>query len=480
MVFFEGLCTRNSIPLPVYLQPVHNAIVNTLYSSLASENVRPTSVLVFGSRSSGKSLVSERAISSLRCKIGPLHIITLHGLLHNTPTRAWRHVASKLQICLSSEPENITKSSVEECLGIISSTLNQIRKQGIAIIFVLDDFERFVNSYDGMLQTVLYSLLNFLQDMRLRGACIAMTSVIDVIDGLEKRVKSRFAHREIVVTLPSNAIEVLCWVKKVLFHSTEHEEQASREKLEIEPGEKLVSRTKRKRRRSNADRNGSSKTRKLAVRADYREKEVGDERQTCILTGLLQHKECIDMIDKKLARSRVVDPILNAIDMTIACMREDNWGGKQEEKKVEHVIEESVKILRNFMFPYDSNMEMIVSLSALEVALLTALRKMEVRNMKSKCKMKAVFRDVFEEYSNLSNPVKGMLRGERDGEPTLPLEVAEKGWERLVEYGLIVRVGSGARDVRGCYVGVEGSIVDEGLQNHGSASTAMKKWGRSR
>ncbi|CAN8071335.1 unnamed protein product [Agarophyton chilense] len=457
----ERLYSRQSNPqLPSYLTQVADLVSATLSPALTSDNVPPTSVLLYGPRGSGKSLVSQQALRVLSNEVKSLTHITLHGLLHNTPIRAWRHVAACLNCSHAGQQDDISTAAVEQCLGVISSSLQHLCDRKGAVVFLFEEFERFVTSSDGMSQTVLYSLFNLLQDARFRVACIVMTTSIDVTDGLEKRVKSRFTHRQIVLPLPTDASEVLPWIKGALLSNIESDPQRKRRRQQV---------TKSKR------------SRRLGLSTEYRRSlsDLGNLNQ--FFMRFTESNECVRLVNKKLARSRVMGPVLEAVDVSLASVLENcnvvlsEWN----EKDIEDVLAKALSSFEQHLFPTDTTKEILFSLSALELAMLVALRKREAEN--SKCddsKRKLAFHHVYSEYESMSNPGKGMVRGTRDGEPTLPRDVAEKAWERLVECGLVVRIGTGPRESRACHLSVESTTVDDVLQNHSLTSTAMRKWGK--
>ncbi|KAI0563900.1 Origin recognition complex subunit 4 [Gracilaria domingensis] len=458
----ERLYSRQSSPdLPQYLNNVVDLVTSTLLPALTSEEAPPTSVLLYGPRGCGKSLVSQQALRVLSNEVKCLNHITLHGLLHSTPIRAWRHVAASLQRFDASQQDDLSTAAVEQCLGVISNALEKLCEREDAVLFVIDEFERFVTSSDGMSQTVLYSLLNLLQDARFRAACIVMTTAIDVTDGLEKRVKSRFTHRQIVMPLPTDATQVVPWIKGALLGGPDPEPRRSRKRPQV---------------------SRASTSRKLALSPIYKKSIAEHARLTHFLKSFIDAEDCSHLIDRKLARSRVLAPVLDAIDAALTSVLSDGEAilSEQNDQEMEHMFAKAISAFEENLFPSNATRDMLFTLSALELALLVALKKRESDNAKyDDSKRKLTFCDVFSEYESMSTPGRGMIKGKRDGEPTLPRDVAEKAWERLIECGLVVRIGCGPRDLRACYLAVEAATVDDVLQNHSLASTAMRKWGQS-
>jgi len=72
------------------------------------------------------------------------------------------------------------------------------------VIFVLDSFDEFLSHPR---QTLLYNLFDIAQSKKAPIAVICLGKQVDAIDGLEKRVKSRFGGRIIQVSRPSKIDE---------------------------------------------------------------------------------------------------------------------------------------------------------------------------------------------------------------------------------------------------------------------------------
>lgn len=69
------------------------------------------------------------------------------------------------------------------------------------MIFILDEFDLFTTHPR---QTLLYNLFDIAQARKAPIAVLGLTTKIDVVEALEKRVKSRFSHRYVHLPLPKN------------------------------------------------------------------------------------------------------------------------------------------------------------------------------------------------------------------------------------------------------------------------------------
>ena len=69
------------------------------------------------------------------------------------------------------------------------------------MIFVLDEFDLFTIHPR---QTLLYNLFDIAQARKAPIVVLGLTTRIDVAESLEKRVKSRFSHRYVHLSLPKS------------------------------------------------------------------------------------------------------------------------------------------------------------------------------------------------------------------------------------------------------------------------------------
>jgi origin recognition complex subunit 4 len=70
-----------------------------------------------------------------------------------------------------------------------------------SVIFILDEFDLFTTHPR---QTLLYNLFDISQAKKAPIAVLGLTTRIDVVESLEKRVKSRFSHRYVHLSLPKS------------------------------------------------------------------------------------------------------------------------------------------------------------------------------------------------------------------------------------------------------------------------------------
>lgn len=413
-----------------------DAVERLVGKSLRDASVPCACALLVGPRGSGKSLV----VTAVLRRLGDgVKVVRLRGLLHAAPVVAFRAVARALG--------GSGSGGQQECLGEVGEAVKELRAGGVGLLFVLDDFERFASyaASGTTQQIVLYSLFNLLQDGMLKGACICMTTHIDVADALEKRVKSRFAHREIVMPMVETVDEVLAYLGKAV-------EVPARESA--------------------------------AESGNVEEDDTGDAGVLFkdVTTYLLESEALKRVVSRQFSRDRCMHPLLKAFDVALAAAFGDWQGNATVEARVRAANAAMAEVLGT----RGSASEVMMGLSVLELALLVALRKVEAlaalecakegKETKNSARGSGfVFADVYREYCSFG-------RGEglhgKDGLQAMELNVAEKAWERLVEAGLVVRLGHGPKDMRHVILGVAPGDVDEALHEHARATRSMKIWGR--
>lgn len=75
-------------------------------------------------------------------------------------------------------------------------------REGRHVIFLLEDLECFLQECKSR---VLYTLLDLLQRANVRAVVIGISCMISVLDLMEKRARSRFSHKVVVVHAPSSS-----------------------------------------------------------------------------------------------------------------------------------------------------------------------------------------------------------------------------------------------------------------------------------
>lgn len=99
------------------------------------------------------------------------------------------------------QPSNYS-DTLASLLALLShSSDDQSGQVAKSVIFILDEFDLFASHPR---QTLLYNLFDIAQSSKAPIAVLGLTTRIDVVESLEKRVKSRFSHRYVHLSLPRN------------------------------------------------------------------------------------------------------------------------------------------------------------------------------------------------------------------------------------------------------------------------------------
>lgn len=189
---------------------------DTLHSLLAATITagESNSLLLLGSRGSGKSMLISHALAELsRSHSDDFHVVRLDGFFQTDDKLAlreiWRQLGREMAV---SEDETGEVTSYADTMASLLSLLShpeelaepdtmmhdsmhpeeELNKTAKSVIFILDEFDLFTTHPR---QTLLYNLFDIAQARKAPIAVIGCSTRMDVVDCLEKRVKSRFSHR---------------------------------------------------------------------------------------------------------------------------------------------------------------------------------------------------------------------------------------------------------------------------------------------
>lgn len=118
-------------------------------------------------------------------------VVGLSGLVHLDDRIALKSATKQLN--LEKEVEGKMFNSFSENLSFLLKCLKAGQDKQ-RLIFIIDNFELFCAHHN---QTLLYNLFDIAQLAQTPICILGMTSRLDVVELLEKRVKSRFSHRQI-------------------------------------------------------------------------------------------------------------------------------------------------------------------------------------------------------------------------------------------------------------------------------------------
>ncbi|KAJ5172708.1 hypothetical protein N7492_005301 [Penicillium capsulatum] len=208
-VLLEKLSGKRQIPLKG-LESEYNKVNHLIEQTVTVGE--GNSMLLLGSRGSGKTAVVETILANLaRGHKNDFHVVRLNGFLHTDDRLALREMWRQLGRETNTEDDTVKVSSYADTMATLLALLSHPEElfgasgnggsvtAAKSIVILLDEFDLFVTHPR---QTLLYNLFDIAQARKAPIAVIGLTTKVDVTEMLEKRVKSRFSHRYVYMPLP--------------------------------------------------------------------------------------------------------------------------------------------------------------------------------------------------------------------------------------------------------------------------------------
>ncbi|OJD37387.1 origin recognition complex subunit [Diplodia corticola] len=164
------------------------------------------SMLMIGARGSGKTALVNQVLNELsRDQRQDFHIIRLNGFVHTDDKLAlreiWRQLGKEMDVEEDAAGKNYA-DTLAKLLALLSHPSELAGEESDevakAVIFVMDEFDLFASHPR---QTLLYNLFDIAQSRKAPITVLGLTTRIGVSENLEKRVKSRFSHRYVHLSL---------------------------------------------------------------------------------------------------------------------------------------------------------------------------------------------------------------------------------------------------------------------------------------
>lgn len=179
------------------------------------------SALLIGPSGVGKSFVVKTAIESLRSEGNQVIPITLHGRICSDDKSSMRQIFSQFQKYLlggssldSLDKISFRQGTLSEWCERLSKLLQECTRSDHMVVITLEDFDSFCHTKSK--QSLLYNLFDLMHVKDTRFVVIGVTARPDASEQLEKRIKSRFQLRKIVVSPPDSLDEMIQVVKAVI------------------------------------------------------------------------------------------------------------------------------------------------------------------------------------------------------------------------------------------------------------------------
>ncbi|CAH0551731.1 unnamed protein product [Brassicogethes aeneus] len=153
------------------------------------------SALLIGPRGAGKTTLVNNVLQELKdLKYfdSDAILVELHGLVHTDDRMALKSATTQMN--LDNAVDGKVFGTFAENLAFLLACLRTGEKHtSKSIIFIIEEFDLFCNHHN---QTLLYNLFDVSQSAQAPICVLGITCRLDVIELLEKRVKSRFSHRQ--------------------------------------------------------------------------------------------------------------------------------------------------------------------------------------------------------------------------------------------------------------------------------------------
>ncbi|EDW36253.1 GL17693 [Drosophila persimilis] len=189
------------------------------------------SLLLIGPRGAGKTTLINAVLTDLlvnRSFVENTLIVHLDGNLHTDDRIALKSIT--VQMRLENAADGKVFGSFAENLAFLLQCLKAGDKKSKSVVFILEEFDLFCTHHN---QTLLYNLFDVSQSAQAPICVLGVTCRLDVIELLEKRVKSRFSHRQVFLFPSADQFEAytkLC--QELLLIPSNSELKASADRID--------------------------------------------------------------------------------------------------------------------------------------------------------------------------------------------------------------------------------------------------------
>ncbi|KAK6957626.1 hypothetical protein Daesc_000413 [Daldinia eschscholtzii] len=376
------------------------------------------SMMVIGARGSGKTTLMEEIISNLRAEHQEaFHIVRLNGFIHTDDKLALKEIWRQLGKEMNLEDDLINKTSnyadtMASLLALLSHPAEIMgAEDGVtskSVVFIIDEFDLFATHAR---QTLLYNLFDIAQARKAPIAVLGLTTRIDVVESLEKRVKSRFSHRYVYMSLPKTLQAYWDVCRQGL---TVDEEDLEREGFDT------------------------------SLEGLYEFRDYWDKK----IETLRKNQSFEDHLEYHYYTTKSVPAFLTSCILPLSLV---------STASLDLAIPSSSSVCIS-LEPSESKLHLLATLSDLELALLISAARLDIIAHTDTVN----FAMAYDEYSSqmgkqrVQSASSGML-ALGAGARTWGRGVAAVAWERLVSLGILIPAGIGGRS-NAAHGGLEGKM----------------------
>ncbi|XP_063217744.1 origin recognition complex subunit 4 isoform X3 [Bacillus rossius redtenbacheri] len=127
-------------------------------------------------------------------------VVRLDGRVHTDDHLALKQITRQLGL-EAAVGDKVFRSFAENLTFLLECLKSGGRDTSKCVLFILEEFDLFCGHHN---QTLLYNLFDVAQSAQAPVCVLGLTVRLDVVELLEKRVKSRFSHRQVFVLPPAD------------------------------------------------------------------------------------------------------------------------------------------------------------------------------------------------------------------------------------------------------------------------------------